>query len=186
MNKKILHFDVETTGVDAVKNDVIQFAAIIEVEGSVVEEFEIKMQPHSYDNISPKAIETHGITIEKMKRFEDPCVAWAKITALFGRHIDKYNKSDKFFPAGYNCHFDLDFVNQLSKKCGDKYFGSWMNWRFLDPLPMLYIKFFQGEIDLPDYKLETVCKYYDIDIKAHDALSDIRATREVLKILMGY
>jgi DNA polymerase III epsilon subunit-like protein len=44
---------------------------------------------------------------------------------------------------------------------------------------------YAGKIDLPDYKLSTVCAHYGIDIKAHEALSDIQATRELTLKLIG-
>ena len=182
--KKIFHFDCETTGIDPKINDIIQMAYIIEVDGEIKEEGEIKVQPHSYENISQKAVEVHGITIEDMKQFDPPRVAHEKILAVLGRYVDKYNRYDKYYPAGYNCSFDLSFMSEFFAKCGDKYFGSWVNWRRIDPLPMLYVMDLNGDITLPNYKLETVCEHFGVEIKAHDAVSDIRATSEILKILL--
>ena len=41
-------------------------------------------------------------------------------------------------------------------------------------------------IILESHKLVDVCKYFDIKIDAHDALSDIKATRELIYKLMKF
>jgi len=37
-----------------------------------------------------------------------------------------------------------------------------------------------GKLKLENYRLETSAKHYGIKINAHDALSDIEATRELI------
>ena len=183
--KKILYFDTETTGIDKKLNDIIQFAAILDVDGVEVERCNIKMQPFSYENIEPKAIETHGITIEEMKTFMTPQEGYKKITTMFKHHINKYEKTDKMYPAGYNVEFDIGFLSELFAKNKDKYLGSFINWRKIDPLPVLYMLDCSGKLELENYKLATVCKFLGIEIDAHDAMSDILATKEVIKRVMS-
>jgi len=185
--KKILYFDCETTGLDPVKNDIIQIAGIVEIEGEVVDEFDFKCQPFSYSNIEPKALECNGRTIEEIKTFEQNAMVKKAFDSVLGKHCDKFNKMDKFYPAGFNVRFDLDFLAQWFKKTGDNYLGSWINWRGIDPLLFLYAMDLKGELSLSDYKLGTVCSHFGIDNpKAHDALSDVRATRELIrKIILG-
>jgi len=40
-----------------------------------------------------------------------------------------------------------------------------------------------GEIELENYKLETVCAHFGITLYAHNAISDIKATRELYYLL---
>ena len=54
--KKLLYFDTETTGLDPVRNGIIQIAGIIVIDGEVKEEFNIKMQPHENDEITQRRI----------------------------------------------------------------------------------------------------------------------------------
>ena len=107
---KVNHFDTETTGLDAVKNDIIQIAGIIEIDGEVMEEFHFKCQPHSYENISPQALKINGYTVEQLKTFEDPHVIHKKLVDIFSKYIDKYDREDKFYPAGQNIRFDMGFL----------------------------------------------------------------------------
>jgi DNA polymerase-3 subunit epsilon len=179
--KKILYFDTETTGLDAEKNDIIQLAYILTIGGKVVAKDTLEMQPFSYGNISQKALEIHGMQVEDIKKFQSPKIAYEKFIATLNKHINKYDKTDKFYPCGYNCSFDIDFVGSWVRKCGNKFgIGSYCNWKRIDPLSILYIMDLKGEINLPNYKLATVCEHFGITINAHDALSDIEATQKLI------
>jgi DNA polymerase-3 subunit epsilon len=183
--KKILYFDTETTGLDPVKNDIIQLAGLIEIDGKIVEEFDLKCQPHSYENIQQEALNTHCFTLEQIKGFPSPVSVKNNFCAILAKHCDKFDKGDKFYPAGYNCRFDLDFIAQWFIKCKDNYFGSWQNWRSIDPFPALCVMDYKGEITLQNYKLETVAGHFGIELKAHDALSDVKATREIIRKVLS-
>jgi DNA polymerase-3 subunit epsilon len=183
--KKVLFFDCETTGLDPVKNDIIQLAGIIEIDGKEVEEFDFKCQPFSYDNISLDALAKNEISLDDIKCFAMPLKTQRAFVEILGKYCDKFDKNDKFYPAGFEVGFDINFLSQWFEKCGDKYIGSWIDRRRpLDPRYLLSIMDYQGKISLPDYKLKTVSDHFSIVIKAHDALSDIRATKLIFKRVM--
>lgn len=179
---KILYFDTETTGVDSRVNEIVQFAAIVEIDGNVVEEVNWNCHPTRWDHISPDALQTTGLTLEKLKTFGSPGVMMANIHKLFDRHIDKFNKQDKFYPAGHNVQFDLDFLQAFWKQHADSYgTGSYQNWRCLDTRILANFLAMIGQINTQDLKLSTLCQHYGIEIQAHDAMSDIRATRMLMQ-----
>jgi DNA polymerase-3 subunit epsilon len=177
---KILYFDCETTGTDPVRHDIIQFSGMMEVSGVVKDTLNIRMKPFSEENIDPRALEVTGLTKEQVMSEQDPEQAYRQIIQFFGKHIDKFDRTDKFYPAGYNVKFDLDFLYNFFKKNKDDYFGSYCNWKAIDGLPLMHYMEWIGAVELPDYKLSTVCAHYGISIDAHDAQSDIEATRELL------
>lgn len=181
---KILYFDTETTGRNPVKNDIVQLSGIIEIDGEVKEKFNLRCQPVNWEAIEPEALEVTGNTIEEMKTWERPGVMLDRFIRILDKYCDKYDKNDKFTPAGYNVRFDLDFLQQFFIKNGQKYgTGSYQNWRAIDGLPIVHFLHYKGILDLSDCKLGTLCNHYGIEIQAHDALSDIIATRELLKKL---
>lgn len=190
MAKKVLYIDTETTGTDHVKNDVIQIGLIIVIDGYVEGKGELFAQPFNYDNIEQDAIKVHGITEEMMRTFPTPQETHAKLIKILEKYVNKLDPKDKFWPAGYNVRFDLDFMSSFFQKCGDKFWGSWQNWKWLDPLPLIRIMEFKGIIPedmLENHKLETVLKYFSIDIgQAHDAMADVEATRTLLSKVGGY
>ena len=176
---KILYFDVETTGLHCVKQDIIQLAFLVEIDDKLVEKGNIKMQPFDYETVEQKALEVNKTTIKMLKTYQPPQEAYKEFITVLGKYVDKYNPEDKFFPAGYNVQFDMGFLKQFFIKNEDKYFGSWFNYKMLDPLPLLYLLHVKGVIDFKKYTLEEVCSQLKIDLDAHDALSDVEATREV-------
>lgn len=178
--KKILWFDVETTGLDPISNDPIQIAGLIEIDGEVMDEFNIFCKPFDLENVSDEALEVNKITREEMSNFQEASEGKRELDIIMNNHIDKFNRNDKFYPGGYNVKFDIDFLAQWFKKHGDNYLGSYWNWRAIDPLPFLNVLAYKGELNLKNLKLETVCEHFDIEFNAHDALSDIKATRELV------
>ena len=181
--KKAFYFDVETTGLNEWKNDIIQLAWIVEINGEIRDTGVTHVRPFDFTTIEPKALETNGMKLEELKDFPHPQEVHDGLLQLLGKYVNKYDKGDKFHPAGYNVRFDVGFLQNFFKKNNDKYYGSWFNWKLVDPLAKLYEMDYEGRISLPDYKLSTVCAHFGIPLMAHDALSDIKATWELRKHL---
>jgi len=183
--EKIAYFDVETGGVDPHQHGLLQIAMILEIDGLIEEQDSWFVRPYPQDKIDPEALEINGIEAGQFDTFRDPRELLTDvILPMLARHVDRYERTDKFTPAGYNVRFDIDFLRQWFVKGGEKYYGSYFNYRFVDPLPLLYWLCLERRIVLPDYKLVTVCNHLGIEIvNAHDAMADIRATREVVQHL---
>lgn len=180
---KILYFDCETTGRSAVKNDIVQLSGMIEIDGVVKEEFNFRCQPFDFSTVEEEALKVTGLTLEDLKSYPLPKEMYTKLVTLLSKYCNKFDKNDKFYPAGYNVSFDLDFLANFFAKNGDKYFGSWVNWKSIDGLPLMRFLEFCGSVRLENQKLGTVCEHFGIEIQAHDALSDIRATRSLIQKL---
>ncbi|MDQ1274042.1 MAG: polymerase subunit epsilon [Planctomycetota bacterium] len=180
---KILWLDTETTGLDPKLNDIIQLAMIIEVGGEVKERIEYKIKPFNLHNISQEALNVNGITLQEMEGYPTVKEVYRGLIDVWGKYIDKFDKADKFIPAGYNVSFDIDFLREFFLK-HDKYFGSWV-WQYkpLDPLSLIRYLEYRNYLKLENHKLETICRHFGIEIKAHDAMADIEATRELVKML---
>lgn len=183
-NIKLLYFDVESTGVDPIVNDIIQISGIVEINDEVKEEFNFRVQPHSYENISKEALEVNGITIEQMKEYPTPQETLSKLIKIFDKYVFKFNKSDKFFPVGHNIRFDIDFLFQFCKKCNFNYLGSYLDYHKADTMGLLMSLMIARKIPVSGIKLVNACEENNIELlSAHDALADIRATRLLWKKL---
>ena len=176
---KVLWFDVETTGLDPVKNDIITLAMIIEIDGEVKDFKYIKMQPTNFDNIEDQALKVNGVTREELKNFMTPKQAHQEIKGFLGQFVDPFDRNDKYQPAGYNVGFDVGFLAEFFKKVGDKYFGSWIDYHKLDVSSIVQLLALKNNLKLDKYRLLNVANHFGVKIEAHDALSDIEATREV-------
>lgn len=181
---KIWWVDTETTGLDPHRNDVVSLACIIEIDGEVKEEFTLNIQPFDWDNVELGALKVNGFTVDQLKTFMPPKEAHAKLCSYLKKYVDPYNRNDKFQPAGYNVGFDVNFLSSFFKKCGDKYFGAYIDYHKLDPSSILQLLQLKGEVKLPSYRLQDVAKYFGIEHQPHNAMSDIKATREIVYKLL--
>lgn len=184
MDKKCLWFDTETTGLDPVRHDIIQLAGMVEINGRIVNEFNYMMQPFRWDNLTQEALNVNGRTIEEIKTYPSPQSVYSEFMDLLSEYVDKFDRNDKYYQAGYNVRFDIEFLSNWFKKNGDKYYGSWFNGRYIDPLQSFYLRDYLGKISLDNYKLATVAGHYGILLDAHDALADIKATRDLFMAMV--
>lgn len=177
MDSKILWIDTETTGTDCTKHGVIQIAALFEINGEIKSEMNLfkNIHPHR-EEIDIEALLKNNRTIEEIKSFEDPYKVLLKFKNELGKYVNQYSKPDKFVMAGYNVSFDMDMMRASFERSGDSYFGSWFFWPVIDVKNEVAKRVAKG-LRLPNYQLETLCAHFGVNIDAHDALSDIKATR---------
>ena len=177
---KLLWLDTETTGLNKEKCDIIQIAGIVIIDGIEKERFNFRCQPINYENIEPISFEKTKMTIEKLKELPMPQELYSKLIELLNKYIDRYNKDDKFFIAGHNVQFDLEFLKNFFLKMGDKYFGSYFYYKTVDLMYFATILHTAGLINLTSWKLGDIANYLQIqtDDNLHDALYDIDLTRK--------
>jgi DNA polymerase III subunit epsilon len=185
MKRKTLWFDLETTGTDSRFHGIIQFAGFVETYGVISDSLNIMMQPHPGAVLEPEAMSVHGISASDISGFMPHDEGYRQILAFFDKHVSKFDRDDKMYPAGFNVRFDLEFLQTMFKRFQSYGIGSYLNWRTVDPLALLYILDYSGRISLSNYKLSTVCEYFGIPLEhAHDALNDVKATRELTLMLL--
>jgi DNA polymerase-3 subunit epsilon len=102
-------------------------------------------------------------------------------------YINKYDKEDKFIAVGYNIKFDVEMLHGEANRQGVKYFGSYIDWRVIDVLVLARTAHYLGQLpeEPENFKLGTICKLYGIAEPTHDALDDIRATKELFEKITG-
>ena len=183
---KVLWIDTETTGLDPVKNGIIQLAGIIEIDNVVKEEFDYLIRPFPSDEMSDEALAISGTAKEELltsPSYISPITVYRQFIVMLSKYVDKFDKNDKFIPAGQNVKFDTDFMRAFFVKNTDKYFGSFVGGQAIDLMPFAMLLKYLGIIEVENCKLETLAKYIGKDFKAHNALEDIKMTRIVLKEL---
>jgi len=177
----LLWIDTETTGLDANKNDIIQIACIPVVNGVRQPSFMEFGKPMYWQNIQQEAIKVHGITLDQMEAFQPQ----EQLLENFINYVRSFGV--KFGVAGHNVGFDKKMLSGLfSRHNRNVDFFQLFNLNVHDTL--YRARQLKGKLKTENNKLETLCKHFDIDIQAHDALSDISANIELdayLSQLMG-
>ena len=184
-----LFYDLETTGLDFRQNSIHQLAGIIDVDGEVVETFNINLRPHPKAKIEESALTTCGVTLEELQSYPDYKEGYRKFKNILQKYVDVYDKKSKMYLAGYNnASFDNNFLRKLFDLCGDSFFAAYF---YAEPLDVMvlagqHFKKVDGRCDMPSFKLSRVCKELDIEViddNTHDALYDVTLTREVYKAI---
>lgn len=182
---KIIFFDVETTGVKFWKNGIHQLSGLVEINGTIVETFDYKVQPNPSADIEQEALDVANVTKEQILAYPDMGIVYMEFTTLLGKYCNKFDKSDKFFLIGFNnASFDNAFLRAFFVQNGDNYFGSWFWANPIDAYVLASHKLMKERKDMPDFKLKTACVKLGIDVdetKLHDAVYDVMLTRELYK-----
>jgi len=180
MTKKILWFDTETTGTSPAIHSMLSIGGIIDIDGKIADTFEFKTKPHPDFEIDPDAFKFNKFDPEEINNFPEMKDTRKDLINIFSKYIDRYNSTDKFIVAGQNIQFDIDILSHFFYRQKDFYLRSYLNFRkrielhdITKSMKML------GFIESDSLSLGPLCHELGIKIDAHNALSDITATRDI-------
>jgi DNA polymerase III subunit epsilon len=164
---------------------MIQLAGIIEIDGEVKEKFDLLFQPFKDAIIENKALEVNGHDKTKLCMYPKIEISQLKLKKTLGKYVDKFDTKDKFVMAGYNVGFDEDFLRDTFNQVNDKFFGSWFFNAPMDVRSIVGEEVAFNGLRLKNYKLVTLCEYFEIELDAHNPVSDIEATKNLYYLLRG-
>jgi DNA polymerase-3 subunit epsilon len=187
MSTKKFFFDLETTGVNFWQNGIHQIAAIIEIDGEIVEELDLKVQPNPRAKIEQTALDVGNVTLDQILEYPDMRDVYQDLLKTLGKYVQKFKKQDKFHLVGFNNRqFDDQFLRAWFKQNNDKYFGSWFWSDSQDVMILASRDLEERRSEMKNFKLMTVAREYGIEVddeKLHDGLYDVRITREIYKLI---
>ncbi len=157
--KNYIVFDLETTGLNCIKDKIIEIAAIKYKNYKMVDSFHYLINPRT--EISNKITELTGITTNDVKNADT-------IENVLPKFIDFI---EDYPLVAHNSSFDLGFIERNLKLSNIKL----INNKNIDTLFLArkYIKC------LKNYKLETLKKMLNLNFKSHSAYDDCLTTNEV-------
>ena len=150
-------FDVETTGLSAVYNTIIELAAVKMKDGEIIDRFESFANPHH--RLSATTINLTGITDEMVQEAPEIDVVLRKFVEWTGDSI----------LVAHNASFDVGFINVGYQKAGlpkttNAVIDTLELGRFLYP-------------EMKNHRLNTLAKKFDIELTQHHrAIYDAEAT----------
>ncbi len=185
--------DVETTGFDPDKHEVIEIGCVLVSQNwpslasasatsrggegdkpvfEVVEEFELKVKPEHIETADPTSLRVNGYDPDQ----------WVLAYNLPEAMKIFAAKTEGAIMVGHNVCFDFSFIDKAFKKSGVE---NKMHYHKLDTISIAFAKL-HGEKDTTKFSLRFLCEYFGIENKkAHTALPDARATFEIYKKLMS-
>ena len=186
--KKVLWLDVETTGLDCRKHGLREVGFIIEIDGVEVDRGVFKINPFTYTTkdvvIDDYALEISKVSIEDLESYDRVSYCFKELMKKLVKYVNVNDKNDCFVIAGYNTAFDIGFIKEWFKEMGllDSY-KDLFHYKSLDVFSIVFALRLLGLNSAENDKLETMCNYFGIEIEAHNALSDIEATKKLYELI---
>ncbi|WP_046179206.1 PolC-type DNA polymerase III [Domibacillus tundrae] len=158
-------FDVETTGLSAVYDTIIELAAVKIKDGDIIDRFERFANPHH--PLSATTIELTGITDDMVKDAPDVDVALRDFKEWAGDAI----------LVAHNASFDMGFIQTGYDKYGIGRTSS----PVIDTLELARLIY----PDMKNHRLNTLAKKFDVELTQHHrAIYDAEATGYILLKLL--
>lgn len=186
---KKIFYDLETTGTNPLTCAIHQIAGLVEIDEEIVETFDIRLRPFEGAEIQEDALKTCSKTREELAAYPEAMTGYRKLISILEKYINRYDKKDKAFLAGYNNRgFDDAFLRLFFERNGDKFFGSWFWPDSMDVL-VLACEYLQNRrAGMSCFKqfavADTLGIAYDRD-RLHDAVEDVMITRRIYRIVTG-
>ena len=177
---RLLWVDCETTGLDPVKNDIIQLAGILEIPGIKLEEFNFKVAPLDYETITKEAMDCNKIETSDLRNFPPAFQVHLEFKQLLFKWCNPFDPTTKLILCGQNVQFDSNFIQNFCEKQGDKFWRACVTSGAFDlkTLSVAYEIHRKKKI-FKSYSLGSICETLGVKLtNAHDAMADIKATRE--------
>jgi DNA polymerase III epsilon subunit family exonuclease len=158
--------DLETTGLSAYEDHIIEFAAALVIDNEVKEAYSTFIRPPG--KIPERATAINKITDEMVK--DAPRIK--EVIEI----IDRFIESEIII--GYNTKFDIGFLEKAFSKHLNKDFRV----KFIDLLPVAKEKY----PELKNHKLTTVAKHLGLETKnAHRAIEDVMLTKGLIDAMFA-
>lgn len=168
INKTIVCFDLETTGLSFVKDKIVEIGAVKIVDGIIVDKFSTLINPGI--EMTEENMAIHGIRNEDVR----DCPRIEEVL------LDFFKYSYNAILCGHNIKgFDMKFLHEAARKLGFDFFNEEID---TVELSRRYVR------GVKNHKLGTLCSHFGIiNEQAHRAYEDAAATAKVLiKILAEY
>lgn len=184
----LFYVDFEATGPDSDIDIPWQIGYIMEVDGKVIQErnMYIDVSHLTEKNWVKEAYDmflqsTEGKDIE-WKTLEEVI---ATILIDINTYRKKSGDTSKWTIVGYNAKFDSQLMYRTFLQFTDEgfYFKHYFEGIPLDIMQIVLWYVMPIRNKILKFSLKNICTIFGIELKAHDALNDIRATRELHKLV---
>jgi DNA polymerase-3 subunit epsilon len=176
--KKICFIDIETTGLDPSKHEIVELAALVvdPTDWQIIRELELRVKPEHIETASKEALKINGW----FPSDDAVSLDWG-LSELEPLLCDA-------IPAGHNPRFDLGFLEaawrKLHRETSRQYRPQGMDYHILDTVALCMPLYLTGE--LTSLKLAAVCAHLGIPTPTHRAMADCRASLEVARRIIGH
>lgn len=184
-DRSLLLIDVETTGFDDKKHQILEIGALIIRNMKVVADINILVKHKEY-TLTSSAMAANKINIVEHEK--DALALEDAGTTLLNFLKEHKDTEERYIAIGQNVDFDLRFLEAMFLKIYKiKEYREYVSYRKLDIMQVALIKNLESKIKIEKQDLDTLLKTLDIYIldDRHRALTDCYLEFEVLKKLLS-
>ena len=171
-----LFVDLETGGLDAERHAILQLAAVItDLDLNVLNCFASYIKPHPDLAVTLEALAINKLNLADLESAPEE----SSVLNAFLHFALPSDNLARF--AGYNCKFDLSFLNKMLKRHDAPQLPYRVPWLDIFDVAKAKIQFESPE---KKFKLTTVAHHLGVTTAgAHDAAIDLMITIKVAKLL---
>lgn len=159
-------FDLETTGLNANQDKIIEIGAFRVKSREILDEFSIFVDPKF--EISPKTTELTGITQDMLNGAPDEKTAIEKFIAFCG---------ESPVLVAHNANFDVSFIKAAINRLNISF-----NFTYMDTVPLSRALI----MSIKNHKLDTIAKFLKIpEFQHHRACDDAKALAHIFISLIN-
>jgi len=189
----ILFIDTETTGLDPVRNRLLEISARLDVDafvpskdgkGVLPERFNIKMLMPYYDN---STVTLGALKVNKRKLIEDRVINEQAFSSDMGAvefanwMLTMQQKYGDFVVCGHNITFDISFISEALKRMSIEGLKDLTGYRMLDTSSVATFLRLAGLLNVEKSSLSDIGKAMGLPVEGlHDATFDVDLTASVL------
>lgn len=143
-HKYTFYVDLETTGTDPIRNDVIEICCLVTEKNKfeIIDKFHSYVKPRSFNSYvwTKAAQDVHGISIEKAESFPSLKEVGREFLIFCDKYRDKKDHCPQLFVCHANRHsfydkktgesswgmFDYNFLEWFFRKIGDRWYYAFL------------------------------------------------------------
>jgi len=172
--------DFETGGLDPRQHDPVQVAVQVLDPNTLqpLAEFSSYMKPDPA-RVSPEALAVNNLTLEQLADSPSP----SEVLHDFVSFLEPFGKG--LFVA-HNAKFDYDFLQSWAERNGSGKVKLYklFDHRIICTVQLAFTKFVLMEQSMTNVKLTDLTQKFNIKHNAHEAMSDVQAAAEVLRMCL--
>lgn len=159
-----IFYHLSTTGLDPRIHSMFRVAGLIDIDGEIVDKFDIKMQPDPRSRIDEQALLWCGTSKEELANYQDNQSGLREFKQILNKYIDKFDPKVKAWTVGFNnVGFGDQFLRGWFRACDDSFYGSYFWPEALDVMTLSALKLAPIRSEIPSFKLMRVSKELGID-----------------------
>lgn len=176
LNQTLAFVDIETTGLDHEKNEIIELGVVL----AKLKDGELEVTDTIDMKITPKHIETAEAVALRVNGYNE--ADWLFSVSIESAMETFVKKTDGAVFVAHNVTFDYGFIEANLKRLGME---NKFHFYIMDTLSIAFATLHNNS-DLGKLSLRALCEKYGIENKkAHSAYADAFATYEVFKKLLN-